>query len=135
MWPRAILFSSIAALACSAFEKDPSFEIRNFALKTDETSYATSFIYSGTVLTHGDDNVAKRLYMVAVEYKYLGGGDPELPHDSTQIQFVTVMNGAGDIAVAAGYRPKEANLQKGATWPPERYSARVIGFVPIISAH
>lgn len=126
---------TLLAGSCNTTTKEPSFEIRNFALKTEEATYGTTFSYTGTVLARGDDDVAKQPYIVAVEYHYLGGGDPEKQHDSTNVGFVTVMNGAGDLEVGGGYRSKKSSISEGDTWPPPRLTARVLGYVPINLVH
>ncbi len=121
--------------SCGTMTKEPSFEIRNFALKTEDGTYGTTFSYTGTVLVKGDDDVAKRPYLVAIEYHYLGGGDPEKQHDSTSVGFATITNGAGDLEVGGSYRSKKSSINGGETWPPPRFTAHVLGYVPINLVH
>lgn len=115
----------------SAREPEVRFEIRGFATRADESEYATTFSAGGTVIALGDSVVAKKPYIVLVEFKYLSGGDPELTHEPMTTRIATVRNGTGEIWVQAGYRQKRTSYQAAETWPPKKYEVRIVGYAPL----
>lgn len=124
-------FFILTLFACQGTDKPPQFSIREITTKSNETQYAVSVTYEATVLARGDSASTRGPYLVLLEVKRVSGGDPELTIKPTEYGYVPVIDGIGTLAIGGDYRRKKSSFQEGANWPAPKYSATIIGYVPV----
>jgi hypothetical protein len=123
----AMMFS---LASCDSMTKAPDFSIREITSKSDETEYAKSITYEVNILARGDAS-AKEPYVVLIEVRQLSGGDPEKAPGGAEYGYVPVVDGIGHTPIGNDYRNKKSSISEAATWPPPKYSVRIIGYTPV----
>jgi hypothetical protein len=112
---------SVMFNAADAFNSGKlKFEIRGLQNESEGASYGTVYRHKGMIVTVGDPQYIKGVYLLVCSVKRIGGGDPEHRRIDDWFELLVIRDGFGRIDIQGGYRPPSEK------WEPERIELRPV---------
>ena len=133
---RGILLAFSALLIACAKPSAPEFAIRDLHMASEESEFFTSFTLRGTVVQIAPATPQQTSAVIVRLVRVSGGPDSFRSWGDTTDEIVMLRAGVGSIVFGIGSRQKASRAlgREAEAWQPPEMTARVVGYIPVVTS-